>query len=478
MPLSATDGGWLRQLIDATPIGLVVVSRDGHIMVTNTELEHQFGYSRAELLGKQVEMLLPERYQNSHHGLRGDYSRTPQKRPMGIGRELFGRRKDGMEFPIEIGLNPIETETGPAVIASICDISVRTRLHTNFRQMVEASPVGTLMIDGDGRIGFVNAKLCQLFGYEENQLIGEKLEVLLPPHFRNGHVELRNAFFENPDARAMGPGRDLSGLRKDGSEFAVEVGLSPVYTEDGIAVVAAVTDISARKAMELHLRKLNEDLDEFSYVASHDLRAPLQGIASLVEWISEDIGDGGAPEVLNKLERVRQRINRMECLIEDLLAYARAGQRSSESRDIDVLVLLKNIVELVEIPARFTVTLDSEVGHINTASIPLETVLRNLIGNAVKHHDRETGVVAVQVYAEGLFCVFSVTDDGPGIPRAAHERIFKLFQALNSQSREHAGVGLAIAKRLVESHGGRIEVRSGQGGRGTRFRFWWPCMAT
>ncbi len=277
MPLSATDGGWLRQLIDATPIGLVVVSRDGHIMVTNTELEHQFGYSRAELLGKQVEMLLPERYQNSHHGLRGDYSRTPQKRPMGIGRELFGRRKDGMEFPIEIGLNPIETETGPAVIASICDISVRTRLHTNFRQMVEASPVGTLMIDGDGRIGFVNAKLCQLFGYEENQLIGEKLEVLLPPHFRNGHVELRNAFFENPDARAMGPGRDLSGLRKDGSEFAVEVGLSPVYTEDGIAVVAAVTDISARKAMELHLRKLNEDLDEFSYVA---LRAEMSVTAA------------------------------------------------------------------------------------------------------------------------------------------------------------------------------------------------------
>lgn len=470
------DEHQFREVIDAVPIGLVMVNREGKILLTNRELEEQFGYTSKEMLGNPVEMLLPERYRDAHPNLRAGYLQRPQSRAMGMGRELFGRRKGGAEFPVEIGLNPIKMEAGLAVIASISDISIRKRLEANFKQVVDASPVGTLMVDRYGTIQLVNPRLCQLFGYEPHELVGKSLEILLPYSHRSGHTALRDAFMEKPDARAMGAGRDLSGLRKDGSEVAVEVGLSPIETENGLAVVAAVTDISERKKMELNLRQLNHDLDEFTYIASHDLRAPLQGISSLVEWITEDLGASATPDISNNLERISVRVKRMECLIEDLLEYARAGRERHEFQDISIGALLNEVVELIDVPERFEVKIRADIEHIRSARTPLETVLRNLISNAIKHHDSDHGCIEVEVTSEASFCRFSIKDDGPGIPFKAQERIFRLFQTLSGKGHEHAGLGLAVSKRLVESYGGYLDVVSQQGERGTTFRFSWPAL--
>ena len=472
-PLVA-DERQFKNVIDAVPIGLVMVDQEGKILLTNQELEKQFGYTADEMLGNSMEMLLPERYRDRHPSLRAGYLQRPQSRAMGMGRELFGRQKSGAEFPVEIGLNPIETGAGLAVIASISDISIRKRLEANFKQIVDASPVGNLMVDNHGTIQLVNPRLCQLFGYEPHELVGKSLEILLPYSYRQGHVGLRNAFMEQPDARVMGAGRDLSGLRKDGSEVAVEVGLSPIETENGPAVVAAVTDISQRKKMELDLRQLNSDLDEFTYIASHDLRAPLRGIASLVEWISEDLEAGNSSSVQKNLERINVRVTRMERLIDDLLEYAWAGRERKEFHEIEISALLDDVIALIDVPEQFDIEIHTDIDHILSARTPLETVLRNLISNAIKHHDRDRGRIEVMVVTEGSFCVFSVKDDGPGIPAAAQQRIFRLFQTLSGKRQENAGLGLAFSKRLVESYGGSMEVLSQQGQRGTTFRFSWP----
>jgi signal transduction histidine kinase len=273
----------------------------------------------------------------------------------------------------------------------------------------------------------------------------------------------------------MGSGRDLTALHADGTELPVEIGLSRVRWQRRMMTLAVVSDISVRKRLELELRQANDNLQEFSYVASHDLRSPLRGIADLVEWIQGDLGEQAPAEVTRNLGRITQRIQRMERLIDDLLSYARAGRAATEFTPIDLDALVRGILEIQPPPAGFCVELDLATPTFLATRTPLETALRNLLSNAVKHHDRASGRLRVAACVDASFCRISVTDDGPGVPTAARERIFKLFQTLTASERGGSGIGLALTKRLVEVHGGRIEVISPVSeGRGACFRFWWP----
>jgi signal transduction histidine kinase len=277
------------------------------------------------------------------------------------------------------------------------------------------------------------------------------------------------------EARMMGRGRDLTALHRDGTELPVEIGLSRVRWQRKTMTLAAVSDISVRKRLELELRQANANLQEFTYVASHDLRSPLRGIADLMEWIQGDLGAGAPPEVTKNLGRVSQRIQRMERLIDDLLSYARAGRAATEYTLVDIEGLVRETLEIQPLPSGFDVELDLPVAPFQATKTPLETALRNLIGNAVKHHDRPNGRIRVQACEDDSYCVVSVIDDGPGIPGASKDRIFKLFQTLTANERGGSGIGLALTKRVIEVHGGRIEVSSPVlEGRGACFRFWWP----
>jgi signal transduction histidine kinase len=272
----------------------------------------------------------------------------------------------------------------------------------------------------------------------------------------------------------MGMGRDLTARRKDGTEFPVEIGLNPVPGEEGGLVLAAVTDITRRKAMELELQQANANLEEFSYAASHDLKSPLRGIADLIEWIAEDLGDRVTPEVARNFQRVGDRIRRLEQIIDDLLIYARAGAASTDVSPVEPRVLIEGVLEIQPAPPGFQISVRVNSEPFVTTKTPLEAVLRNLIGNAVKHHDRQAGNVEIRVEDVGRYCVFTVSDDGPGIPVAAQERVFRMFQTLSPTARAGSGMGLALSKRLVESHGGRIALESADGVRGTSLRVWWP----
>src|SRR5919108_630359 len=180
------------------------------------------------MLGQPVEILVPERFRALHPSLRRSFLADPRSRPMGVGRDLYGLKKDGTEFPVEIGLNPIETDEGPMVLSAIVDITARKRLEERFRRVVEAAPNAMVMISGSGRIEMVNAQAEQVFGYARQEMLGQPVELLVPKRFRGHHPGLRGSFFSDPRARPMGAGRDLYGLRKDGSEFPVEIGLNPI----------------------------------------------------------------------------------------------------------------------------------------------------------------------------------------------------------------------------------------------------------
>ncbi len=464
----------LSQVVEFAPNGVALTTADGRIMLINAELERMFGYTRGELLGRPIEQLVPDRFRTGHALLRtGDWEDT-QPRAMGNGRELFGLRSEGTEFPIEIGLSALRTPERMLVVETIVDISVRKRLERMFQRMVEAAPCGMVMIDSSGRIVLVNPHAELMFGYARTELIGNALEMLLPERFRATHGSRRSAFSAAPSIRQMGVGRDLTARRKDGTEFPVEIGLNPVPGEEGGLVLAAVTDITRRKAMELELQQANANLEGFSHAASHDLKSPLRGIADLIEWIVEDLGARVTPEVARNFRRVEARIRRLEQIIDDLLVYARAGITSTDVAPVDPHALIQGVLELQPLPPGFRTSVHVDAGPFVTTRTPLEAVLRNLIGNAAKHHDREIGNVEIRVEDVDRYCLFTVSDDGPGIPVAAQERVFRMFQTLSPTNSGGSGMGLALSKRFVESHGGRITLESADGVRGTSFRVWWP----
>lgn len=288
---------------------------------------------------------------------------------------------------------------------------------------------------------------------------------------------------------------ELQFVRQDGEQVSVVAAATPIYGEDRCVTgcISTYADITAQKRAETALKQLNEtlelrvaertaelqqinhELDQFAYVASHDLKSPLRGIATLSGWIQDDAGELLPPQSKEHLEKIQQRIRRMETLLNDLLAYSRAGRARYPVELIDVPALVHDMPHLLNLPPGFTVTVAEPLPSLTAERVPLETVLRNLIGNAAKHHHHpDTGHVTISARDLGSVVEFTITDDGPGIAPDFHERIFRVFQTLRPRDEvEGSGMGLAIVKRLVEGRGGVIEVAS-ETGAGATFRFTWP----
>jgi PAS domain S-box-containing protein len=243
-----------RAVVEGSPIAKILIDKNGEIVLANAQAEKLFGYDKGELLGKLIEMLVPKSNRARHPVLRDGYFKTPEPRFMGVGRDLSGTRRDGSEFPVEIALNPIQTGDGDFVLAAVTDITERKRQEEKFRAVVEAAPTAMIMIDADGNIVLTNAQVEKLFGYRREELLGKKVELLVPDSVRPGHPKLRDSFFADPRPRQMGAGRDLNGRRKDGSLMPVEIGLNPIETAEGRFAIAAIADITERKRSEALLR--------------------------------------------------------------------------------------------------------------------------------------------------------------------------------------------------------------------------------
>jgi PAS domain S-box-containing protein len=347
-----------------------------------------------------------------------------------------------------------------------------------FEQLLELVPDATVLIDQDGRVVLANAQAEKVFGYARGELYGKPVEVLMPEPRRALHVNHRAEYFADPCTRPMGAGLELYGLRKDGSEFPAEISLAGIETEAGTLAIAAVRHIADRRKTEAELRRSNAELERFAYVTSHDLSEPLRVIAGFVALL-EGRYRGQLDEDADKfIGFIVEGVDRMQALIDDLLAYSRVGRLELKLVDVDSAAVARSAVdELAEpIAERGTVVEVGELPTVRAEPTLLAQVFRNLIGNAVKFTDGEDPRVRVSAAVEGPSWRFEVADNGPGIDPRYAERIFQVFQRLHGREVPGTGIGLSIAARAVERHGGSIRVDPAPAG-GSVFSFTIPAVS-
>lgn len=354
-----------------------------------------------------------------------------------------------------------------------------------FRQLLEAAPDAIVIVGPQGDIVLVNQMTETLFGYSRDELVGRAVEQLMPVRFRQGHHEHRDSYVKHAHTRPMGSGLELFACRKDGTEFPVEISLSPLKTPSGMLVTAVVRDITDRKqaqqALELHaaeLERSNNELEQFAYVASHDLQEPLRMITSYSQLLERRYREKLDGDALEFIDYVVDGAHRMQELINDLLSYSRVGTRGREFEAIDMETVYQRVLSNLQL------AIEEHQAEISRDPLPmvmadglqLVQLLQNLIGNAIKFHGDapakvHVGVVLHEDSNEAEFCV---RDEGIGLERQYAERIFQVFQRLHGKSKyPGTGIGLAICKKIVERHGGRIWVES-EPGKGAKFYFTLP----
>ncbi len=467
-----------RDLLESTPDAIVMVNVTGRIVLVNSQAEQVFGFLRAELLGQPVEMLLPHRFRGGHHGHRGNFFAAPRTRTMGAGLELYGLRKNGEEFPVEISLSPLETEEGTMVMSAIRDITTRKKADQKFKDLLESAPDAMVIVNREGNIVLVNSQAVKLFGWNREELLGQKIEALVPARFRGQHPGHRGGFFAHPKARSMGAGLELFGLRKDGTEFPVEISLSPLETEEGLFVSSAIRDVTERKRFEQTLQDASRLKSEFLANMSHELRTPLNGIIGFGQVLL-----GGRPGPLTPKQReflgdILENGQHLLQLINDVLDLSKveAGKMELFPESFSVRKAIEEVCAVaVAIAQKKNIAIhrvvDPAVDAVTLDQQKFKQVLFNLLSNAVKFTN-EGGRVDVLVSPHGeTHLRLQVRDTGIGIKAQDFAKLFVEFQQLDSgPARQHqgTGLGLALTRKIVEFQQGTIGVES-EVGKGSTF---------
>ena len=360
-----------------------------------------------------------------------------------------------------------------------------------FQGLLESAPDAIVIVREKGIIHMINKQCENIFGYKEEELVGCHVEMLMPERFRNKDPEHHQLFFDNPGARPMGASLELLGIRKNGEEFPIEISLSPLETEEGLLVTAAIRDISEKKQLENEIREANlslekkvkqrtaeleiknKELEQFAYVASHDLQEPLRTTSSFVELLRKQYHgkiDENADRYINY---VIQASDRMKTLIKDLLDYSRIG-REKQFEPVDCNVAFTEVIaDLAKVIKENKASITaSKLPVVNAFPTELKLLFQNLISNSIKF--QKAGIaphIDISATRENGHWHFKFHDNGIGIEKQYQQRIFIIFQRLHNRSvYEGSGIGLAHCKKIVELHGGTIWVES-EAGKGSTFHF-------
>jgi PAS domain S-box-containing protein len=516
----------LHAIVDASPVAIIALDGDGMVRMWNASAERIFGWSEGNVVGRQNPTIPPD--------LEQEYRSLVASRMQGLSQSGFETtrvRKDGTLIDVSVWSAPLRGASGEitGMMTMLADITDRKRtereavqlvaseqaaraevdVEKRYRKLLEAAPDAILEVDRQGRIVLVNLQAERLFGYTRSELLGNRIEFLIPDRFRGRHPGHRDTFFEHPIMRPMGTGLELYARRADGSEFAVDVTLSP-YDSDGTGrVICVVRDVTERKRSEEQIQTLNQHLeqrtaeliatnkelelrnrevervnrlkDAFLASMSHELRTPLNSIIGFSDLLAEQGAANFNPKQKRFLGHIQQGSRHLLELINDILDLSKieAGHLELKYEDFEVSHAVAEVVATVRpIAAAKNIQFDTAVTgelFLYADRLRFKQVLYNLLSNAIKF-TAAGGRVSIESSDEQGNLRFCVADTGIGIPAGEQEAIFESFHQVGTTTkgvREGTGLGLAITKRLVEQHGGSIWVKS-ELGKGSRFFFTLP----
>jgi two-component system, LuxR family, sensor kinase FixL len=488
----------LRLILECAPNAMIMIGRSGAMVMVNAEAERIFGYPRSELLGRSVEMLIPERFRADHAGMRAGYFSEMRARPMGTGRDLYGLRKDGREFPVEIGLNPIETEDGTVVLASIIDITGRKAAELALRQsehrsrslaaIVESSGDAIVSVGLDGLLVSWNKAAEHMFGYTEAEMLGQPILTLAAPGYE---AEMTSIFRRILRGERVDHYETMR-RHKDGSLLHVSLTESPIYDADGqlTGVSKVYRDITRAKAAETaledsraRLQELHSDLLHVSRLSAmgqmaaslaHELNQPLTAISNYMEAVKALLDRSGnvAPNRLRAVvERAGEQAVRAGQIIQRLREFVSRGD--TDKRIEFLPPLLREARELALLGTRqrdIPIYLEDNIPElfVFVDKIQIQQVLLNLLRNAaeaIAEQDDGRIVLGAAQHADGIVEI-SVADNGSGLPEEIRT---KLFQPFVSTKKTGMGIGLSICHTIISAHNGRLWAESNSDG-GTVFR--------
>lgn len=488
-----------RRITENTPYALALVDRDGRIVLVNTYFEQLFGYSRDELLERSIDVLIPDRFKIKHEAYRRSFNEHPVQKPMGMGRDLYALRKNGEEIPVEIALSPIQNGEKSYVLAAIADITLRKQAEEVLRQS-EARLSLALSAANAGTWDWDILRDEVTWSEGSYHLLGLKpgeCEASAKNWLARVHPDDQPVVKEAVDAVIK---RFMTQRRQDTFDLEYRVchtdrSVRWVYDRGQILygrygrpvrMIGIMLDVTERKAAEerlsaqaRELARSNAELQEFAYVASHDLQEPLRAMAGCVEIIRRRYQgklDARADEVIT---HAVEGAARMQNLINDLLVYSRIGSRDHRLEPTDCQVVLDTVLANLEVPISESgaVVTHDELPTIYADPGQLVQLFQNLISNAVKFRGDRKPEIHVGARKQDREWIFAVSDNGIGIGSDYFERIFRIFQRLHARNDyPGTGIGLAICKRVVERHGGRIWVES-EPGHGATFYFTFPTEA-
>ncbi len=461
----------LRGLLAAAPDALLAVDEAGEIVFVNDQAERIFGWPRADLIGQPVERLVPESFATRHPELRAGYMRHPTTRPMGVGLELWARRRDGSEFPAEISLSGFTTAEGSLVAAAIRDVTVSRRTEYRYRAVLASAPDATLGIDASGRIELLNAQAEKLFGWRADELLGEQIEVLVPEMDRVQHVRHRASYVAEPLSRPMGAGLQLSARRKDGTTFPAEISLSAVRENPGsVLVLASVRDVTERielaaarqrEALEAQRERSHrlESLGQLAGGIAHDFNNLLGVILNYSALLTRRATD---PTTTADLGEIRAAAERGAALTRQLLTFARRDV--ANPAPVDVNEVVQSVVGMLERTLGEGIELRLQPAPVPLIAIvdrqQLEQIVMNL---AINSRDAMPGGGRITIATERLDhepdIALRVTDTGEGMPPEVVARAFEPFFTTKPHGKG-TGLGLATVYGIVRQNDGEVKIDS------------------
>ena len=502
----------LTALFNTVSIGIITINKLGEIVMMNHFISKQFGYSENELIGQKIELLIPKRYKEKHVVHRDNYYEHPHKRAMGIGMDLFALKKDGTEFPVEVSLSPYLKNEEKFTIGFISDITIRKEaekalLHTNshlekkvqeFGALFNNMAIGIVSVDKQGTIVLANQFALKKFGYTEDELIGQKIELLIPDRYKPKHVSHRNNYTASPHSRSMGIGMDLYGMKKDCTEFPVEISLSPYQTNDGQYTVAFISDTTIRKEVENALVQLNQELEEkvtertkslssslekekdlnelksrFVSMASHEFRTPLSTILSSAHLALKYDTLEDQPKKDRHLNRIISSVKMLTDILNDFLSLGKIEEGRIQVRTVefDIRESINGIINEMSnnLKTGQTFIYDHQGPElVNTDPSLMAHIIMNLFSNAIKF-SAEHSAIQVNTAVNNDVLSFSVKDNGVGISEEDQQHLFeRFFRGTNVSNIQGTGLGLHIIKKYAELMNGTIVCKS-ELGKGTEF---------